>query len=70
LGAYPATGFGDPHVCIEQYRVNVEQTFRTAGSKSDPYAVFEKMLEKGNPPDDWEQLVAASRSDWSGRETQ
>jgi toxin YhaV len=50
--------------------VNVEQTLRTAGSKSDPYAVFEKMLEKGNPPDDWEQLVAASRSDWSGRETQ
>ena len=46
--------------------VNDDQTLRSAGSKSDPYAVFGKMLEKGNPPDDWGQLVAASRSDWSG----
>jgi toxin YhaV len=45
--------------------VNDEQTLRAAGSKSDPYAVFEKMLDRGNPPDDWESLVAASRSDWS-----
>lgn len=48
--------------------VNDDQTLRAAGSKSDPYAVFGKMLEKGNPPDDWGQLVAASRSDWSERE--
>lgn len=47
--------------------VNDEQTLRAAGSKSDPYAVFEKMLERGNPPDDWERLVAASRSNWSAR---
>lgn len=45
--------------------VNDEQTLRAAGSKSDPYAVFEKMLERSNPPDDWERLVAASRSNWS-----
>lgn len=43
--------------------VNDEQTLRSSGSKSDPYAVFEKMLQCGNPPDDWESLVAASRSD-------
>lgn len=49
--------------------VNDEQTLRAAGSKSDPYAVFEKMLERGNPPDDWASLVAASRSDWSTQET-
>ena len=49
--------------------VNDEQTLRSAGSKSDPYAVFEKMLERGNPPDDWASLVAASRSDWSAQET-
>jgi toxin YhaV len=49
--------------------VNDEQTLRAAGSKSDPYAVFTKMLEQGNPPDDWESLVTASRSDWSTRET-
>lgn len=42
--------------------VNDEQTLRAAGSKSDSYTVFEKMLEQGNPPDDWASLVAASRS--------
>src|SRR3546814_17622277 len=41
--------------------VNDEQTLRSAGSKSDPYAVFEKMLGRGNPPDDWNALKAASR---------
>ncbi|NIJ75577.1 toxin YhaV [Xanthomonas campestris] len=45
--------------------VNDEQTLRSSGSKSDPYAVFEKMLGRGNPPDDWNALVAASRQDWS-----
>lgn len=42
--------------------VNDEQTLRAAGSKSDPYAVFEKMLGRGNPPDDWAALVAASKA--------
>jgi toxin YhaV len=45
--------------------VNDEQTLRSAGSKSDPYAVFEKMLGRGNPPDDWTALVAASQADWA-----
>jgi toxin YhaV len=45
--------------------VNDEQMLRATGSRSDPYAVFEKMLERGNPPDDWAKLVAASRSNWS-----
>lgn len=44
--------------------VNDENTLRSAGSKSDPYAVFEKMLSRGNPPDDWDALTAATRSDW------
>jgi len=44
---------------------NDEQTLRSSGSKSDPYAVFEKMLGRGNPPDDWDALVIASRRDWS-----
>ncbi|MBW7862747.1 MAG: type II toxin-antitoxin system YhaV family toxin [Rhodocyclaceae bacterium] len=48
--------------------VNDEQTLRSAGSKSDPYAVFEKMLGRGNPPDDWNALMAASRQDWSRTE--
>lgn len=45
--------------------VNDEQTLRSSGSKSDPYAVFEKMLVRGNPPDDWNALVLASKQDWS-----
>jgi toxin YhaV len=44
--------------------VNDAQTLRSSGSKSDPYAVFEKMLGRGNPPDDWNALVKASRKDW------
>jgi toxin YhaV len=40
-------------------------TLRSSGSKSDPYAVFEKMLGRGNPPADWSALVTASRQDWS-----
>lgn len=45
--------------------VNDEQTLRSSGSKSDPYAVFEKMLGRGNPPDDWSALVQASKQNWS-----
>jgi toxin YhaV len=44
--------------------VNDEQTLRSAGSRSDPYAVFEKMLGRGSPPDDWAGLVAASAREW------
>lgn len=43
--------------------INDEHTLRSAGSKSDPYAVFQKMLERGNPPDDWAALLVASRTD-------
>ncbi|WP_395828562.1 type II toxin-antitoxin system YhaV family toxin [Elstera sp.] len=44
--------------------VNDAQTLRSAGSKSDPYAVFARMLGQGHPPDDWDALMAASRGDW------
>jgi toxin YhaV len=48
--------------------VNDETTLRTYGSKSDAYAVFRKMLDKGNPPDDWAALLrAASESDAQDR---
>lgn len=33
---------------------------RTYGSKTDACAVFRKLLSKGNPPDRWEALLAAS----------
>ncbi|GLS99723.1 hypothetical protein GCM10007897_11060 [Sphingobium jiangsuense] len=40
--------------------VNDGNTLRTYGSKSDAYAVFRKMLDKGNPPDDWAALLEAA----------
>jgi toxin YhaV len=40
--------------------VNDSDTLRTYGSKSDAYAVFRSMLDKGDPPDDWEALTKAA----------
>jgi len=48
--------------------VNDEQTLRSAGSQTDPYTVFEKMLRRGNPPDDWKALVQASKQNWNQQE--
>ena len=39
--------------------VNDSNTLRTYGSKSDAYAVFKSMLDKGNPPEDWDALLEA-----------
>lgn len=44
--------------------VNDEHTLRATGSKTDPYIVFQRMLERGFPPDDWADLVSASQTDW------
>lgn len=38
--------------------VNDDTTLRTYGSRTDAYAVFKGMLDKGNPPDDWAALRA------------
>lgn len=38
-------------------------TLRSAGSESDPYAVFRKMLDRGTSPNDWAALTATSRVD-------
>ncbi|WP_295456032.1 type II toxin-antitoxin system YhaV family toxin [uncultured Thiodictyon sp.] len=48
--------------------INDENTLRSPGSKSDPYAVFQKMLERGYPPDSWSALLSVSKSDWVGQE--
>ena len=42
--------------------VNDAETLRTYGSRTDAYAVFARMLDSGNPPDDWDELVAAAQS--------
>lgn len=42
--------------------VNDNDTLRTYGAKNDAYAVFKTMLDKGNPPEDWDVLLKASQS--------
>lgn len=44
--------------------VNDEQTLRSSGAKTDPYVVFQKMLSQGYPPDNWDALLAASKTHW------
>jgi toxin YhaV len=43
--------------------VNDETTLRTYGAKTDAYGVFRKMLDKGNPPEDWDSLLKAASSE-------
>ena len=43
--------------------VNDDTTLRTYGAKSDAYAVFRKMLDKGNPPDGWSELLVAATTE-------
>lgn len=38
--------------------VNDENTLRKAGLRSDPYSVFLRRLNDGDPPDDWPALLA------------
>ena len=42
--------------------VNDEHTKRAYGSKSDAYAVFEKMLSNGHPPNDWDALLREAQA--------
>ena len=40
--------------------VNDERTLRQRGARSDPYEVFRRMLDSGNPPNDWAALARSS----------
>lgn len=42
--------------------INNERSLRSYGSKTDAYAVFADMLHDGNPPDNWDALLAAAQS--------
>lgn len=42
--------------------VNDRDTLRKAGARSDPYAVFVRMLAAGNPPGDWPSLLTAAQT--------
>jgi toxin YhaV len=41
--------------------VNDETTLRKAGARNDPYAVFQRKLTEGNPPDTWAALLAEAQ---------
>ena len=41
--------------------VNDETTLRQTGGKRDPYAVFRRMLQSGDPPNGWAELVKRTR---------
>lgn len=43
--------------------VNDEKTKRAYESSEDAYRVFRKMLEAGNPPDDWNNLLTEARAE-------
>ena len=40
--------------------LNDDATLRKEGARSDAYAVYRRMLESGQPPNDWAELVASS----------
>lgn len=42
--------------------VNDESTKRAYESGDDAYRVFRRMLEDGNPPNDWDRLLAEAQS--------
>jgi toxin YhaV len=37
--------------------VNNTDTKRTRGAKNDPYAIFQKRLQNGHPPNEWSDLL-------------
>lgn len=43
--------------------VNDEGSKRAYDSSTDAYLVFKKMLERGHPPDDWDELLAAVKGE-------
>lgn len=46
--------------------VNDDESLRAYESDTDAYAVFRKMLQRGNPPDNWPSLLKAASSAEAG----
>ncbi|MGI8840316.1 MAG: type II toxin-antitoxin system YhaV family toxin [Caulobacteraceae bacterium] len=42
--------------------VNDESTLRKAGAKTDPYAIFTRRLDAGDPPDSWADLTSDAKA--------
>lgn len=54
--------FSSAHRSIVFIWINDENSLRTYGASSDAYATFQKMIERGTPPDDLDQLLRESSS--------
>jgi toxin YhaV len=47
--------------------VNDEESLRTYGGRTDAYAVFRRMLDSGNPPESFDELVQAATATENAR---
>jgi len=43
--------------------INDQKILRAYGSKTDAYKMFSDMLDDGNPPDDWNELMKAAQKE-------
>jgi toxin YhaV len=43
--------------------VNDDKSKRAYGSKTDAYSIFHKMLNSGNPPDNWDDLLKEAKNE-------
>ena len=50
------------HKIIVYAWVNDEKSKRAYKSKTDAYRLFKKMLDSGNPPDDWQELLEQAQN--------
>jgi hypothetical protein len=58
-GTHPITAI--PKAIIYAW-VNDETTLRKAGSRTDPYVIFNRRLRDGDPPDDWDDLFRKAKA--------
>ena len=52
--------FSTAHRAIIYAWLNDASTLRKAGAPTDPYTVFKRRLDAGDPPGDWDLLLAAA----------
>ena len=52
--------FSSAHRSIVFIWINDENSLRTYGASTDAYAMFQRMIERGTPPDDLDQLLRES----------
>jgi toxin YhaV len=58
-----SAGFHERYRLFFRFRSDIrviDDTLRARGARSDAYAVFQRMLESGAPPGDWDELLAQS----------